>query len=169
MGGSVRTTTEALWHARGQLPSEPGLPQPFDSADRPAGGGPQANQPGYDPIQTERRFERAQTDVTPSGRPRLPKAQFSNPEGRGNTKPMFVLRRVSIVGATAIPRDRLVTAYQTYLGKEVSEADLIAMAAAVSDVYRAAGFHLSRAMTRRTSRTASYAFKSLRAASPTWC
>ncbi len=106
----------------------------------------QASQPGYDPIQTERRFERQQSDQTPAGRPRLPKPQFAGPEGRGDTKPLFVLRRVSITGATAIPHDRLVTAYQPYLGKTVSEADLIAMAAAVSDVYRAAGFHLSRAI-----------------------
>ena len=40
----------------------------------------------------------------------------------------------------------MATAYQPYLGKKVSEADLTAMAAAVSDVYRAAGFHLSRAI-----------------------
>lgn len=59
---------------------------------------------------------------------------------------MFVLRHVSITGATAIPHDRLVTAYQPYLGKKVSQADLVALAAAVSDVYRAAGFHLSRAI-----------------------
>jgi len=106
----------------------------------------QASQPGYDPIQTERRFERQQSDQTPAGRPRLPKPQFTGPEGRGDTKPMFVLHRISITGATAIPHDRLVTAYQPYLGKTVSQADLIAMAAAVSDVYRAAGFHLSRAI-----------------------
>lgn len=106
----------------------------------------QASQPGYDPIQTERRFERQQSDQTPAGRPRLPKPPFAEPEGQGDTKPIFVLHRVSITGATAIPRDRLVTAYQPYLGKQVSQADLVAMAAAVSDVYRAAGFHLSRAI-----------------------
>ncbi len=106
----------------------------------------QANQPGYDPIQTEKRFERQQSDQAPAGRPRIPAAQFARPEGRLDTKPMFVLRRVSITGATAIPGDRLATAYQPYLGKSVSEADLTAMAAAVSDIYRAAGFHLSRAI-----------------------
>src|SRR3954471_10277031 len=35
---------------------------------------------------------------------------------------------------------------QSYIGKKVSQADLAAIAAAVSDVYRAAGFHLSRAI-----------------------
>ena len=37
-------------------------------------------------------------------------------------------------------------AWQPYLGKKVSQADLAAIASAVSDVYRAAGFHLSRAI-----------------------
>ena len=106
----------------------------------------QATQPGYDPVQTEKRFERQQSDQAPAGRPRMPTPQFARPEGRAGTKPIFLLRRVSVTGATAIPLDRLATAYQPYLGKNVSEADLIAMAAAVSDVYRAAGFHLSRAI-----------------------
>jgi hemolysin activation/secretion protein len=106
----------------------------------------QANQPGYDPVQTEKRFERQQSDQAPAGRPKLPTPQFARPQGPLDTKPIFLLRRVSVTGATAIPLDRLATAYQPYLGKKVSEADLTAMAAAVSDVYRAAGFHLSRAI-----------------------
>jgi hemolysin activation/secretion protein len=106
----------------------------------------QASPPGYDPVQTEKRFERQQSDQAPAGRPKLPTPQFARPHGPLDTKPIFLLRRVSITGATAIPLDRLATAYQPYLGKKVSEADLIAMAAAVSDVYRAAGFHLSRAI-----------------------
>ena len=97
-------------------------------------------------MQTEKRFERQQSDQAPAGRPRIPTPQFARPEGRAGTKPIFLLRSVSVTGATAIPSDRLATAYQPYLGKNVSEADLTAMAAAVSDVYRAAGFHLSRAI-----------------------
>src|SRR5882757_179009 len=105
----------------------------------------QAN-PGYDPRQTEKRFEDQQIDQSRGARPRLPRAPFARPEGKADTKPMFVLRHVAITGAVAIPRDRLVTAYQPYLGKKVSQADLADMASAVSDVYRAAGFHLSRAI-----------------------
>jgi hemolysin activation/secretion protein len=114
-------------------------------ADLPASA-QQASQAGYDPVQTEKRFERQQSDQAPSGRPRIPTLQFARPEGRAGTKPIFLLRSVSVTGATAIPSDRLATAYQPYLGKNVSEADLSAMATAVSDVYRAAGFHLSRAI-----------------------
>ena len=105
-----------------------------------------ANQPGYDPRQTERRFEGQQSSQGANARPRLPSPQFARPEGQGDTKPLFVLRHVSISGAVAIPQDRLATTYQAYIGKKVSQADLAAIAAAVSDVYRAAGFHLSRAI-----------------------
>ena len=105
-----------------------------------------ANQPGYDPKQTERRFEQQQSNQGVNGRPRLPSPQFAGAEGQGDPRPLFVLRRVSITGAVAIPRDRLVAVYQPYLGKKVSQADLAAIAGAISDVYRAAGFHLSRAI-----------------------
>ncbi|KRQ99665.1 heme utilization protein [Bradyrhizobium jicamae] len=105
-----------------------------------------ANQPAYDPKQTERRFEDQQSSQGANGRPRLPSPQFAGAEGQGNSMPLFVLRRVSIRGAVAIPQDRLATAYQSYIGKKVSQADLATMAAAIGDIYRAAGFHLSRAI-----------------------
>ncbi|WP_334517059.1 ShlB/FhaC/HecB family hemolysin secretion/activation protein [Bradyrhizobium sp. AZCC 1693] len=106
----------------------------------------QANQPGYDPRQTEKRFDDQQSSQGANGRPRLPSPQFARPEGQGDPKPLFVLRHVSIAGAVAIPQGRLVTTYRPYIGKKVSQADLATIAAAVSDVYRAEGFHLSRAI-----------------------
>ena len=105
-----------------------------------------ANQPGYDPRQTERRFDAQQSSQGANGRPRLPSPQFARPEGQGDSKPLFVLQHVSITGAVALPQDRLAATYQSYIEKKVSQADLAAIAAAVSDVYRAAGFHLSRAI-----------------------
>lgn len=72
--------------------------------------------------------------------------QIARPDGKGDTKPLFELKNVSISGAVALSPDRLVRAYQPYLGKVVSQADLAAIAATVSDAYRAAGFHLSRAI-----------------------
>jgi hemolysin activation/secretion protein len=105
----------------------------------------QASQSGFDPRQTERRFEVQQSNQGANGRPRLPSPQFAA-EGQGDPRPLFVLRHVSISGAVAIPQDRLVTTYQPYVGKKVSQADLATIASAVSDVYRAAGFHLSRAI-----------------------
>src|SRR5690242_8666202 len=105
-----------------------------------------ANQPAYDPRQTEKRFEDQQTSQGANGRPRLPSPQFAGTGGQGESKPLFVLRHVAISGAIAIPQDRLVSAYQPYLGQKVSQADLAAISSAVSDAYRAAGFHLSRAI-----------------------
>ena len=106
----------------------------------------QANQPGYDPRQTERRFEDQQSVRSSGGRPRLPMPQFARTAGQGDSKPLFVLQSVSITGAVAIPQGLLVTAYQPYIGKKVSQAELAAISAAVGDIYREAGFHLSRAM-----------------------
>jgi len=106
----------------------------------------QANQPAYDPRQTEKRFEDLQSGQGTAAKSRLPMPRVARAEGPADTKPLFVLRRVALTGAVAIPRERLATAYQPYLGKKVSQADLNAMATAVGDVYRAAGFHLSRAI-----------------------
>src|SRR5262249_45087661 len=106
----------------------------------------QANQPGYDPRQTEKRFEDQQSGRGPAARPRLPTPQFARPEGQGDTTPLFVLRHVSITGAVAISQDRLIAAYQSLIGRKISQADLAAIATGVSDIYRAAGFHLSRAI-----------------------
>jgi hemolysin activation/secretion protein len=104
------------------------------------------NQPGFDPRQIEKRFEDQQTSQGGDARPRLPSPQFAAAAGQGDGKPLFVLRRVSVSGAVAISADRLVTSYQPYIGKQVSQADLSAIASAISDAYRAAGFHLSRAI-----------------------
>ena len=105
-----------------------------------------AQQPGFDPRQTEKRFDVPQSGQAPSARSGLRLPLVSRPEVTADSKPMFVLRGVSLTGAHAIPRDQIATAYQPYLGKKVSQADLAAIAAGVGDLYRAAGFHLSRAI-----------------------
>jgi hemolysin activation/secretion protein len=107
----------------------------------------QASQPGFDPRQTEKRFDEPQSGPAPSGRsatPRMP--VLSRPIVQADSKPLFNLRGVSVTGAYAIPHDRIFQAYQPYLGKRVSQADLAAIAASISEAYRAAGFHLSRAI-----------------------
>ncbi|MGH6739915.1 MAG: ShlB/FhaC/HecB family hemolysin secretion/activation protein, partial [Bradyrhizobium sp.] len=75
---------------------------------------------------------------------RMPQA--ARPEITAGDKPLFVLRGVSLVGATAFSHDHLAATYQPYLGKKVSQAGLVAIAQAITDLYRAAGFHLSRAI-----------------------
>ena len=97
---------------------------------------------GFDPRGTERRFERPQAD---NPAPRLPQApRLASPNADG--KPLFVLRGVTVMGAHAIAPGALAATYQRYLGKRVSQADLAAIAAAISEAYRGEGFHLSRAI-----------------------
>ena len=103
--------------------------------------------PTYDPRQLEQRFNEKQSEPTPAEQRRLPVPRLAQPAAASaDPTPLFVLRRVSIVGAHAISHDLLATAYQSYVGKKVSQADLVKIAAAVSDIYRNAGFHLSRAI-----------------------
>jgi hemolysin activation/secretion protein len=107
----------------------------------------QVVQPGFDPQQIERRFDESQTGLSARDRStglRMP--TLSRPQARANSRPLFDLRSVRLTGAHAIPLDQIKRAYQPYLGKKVSEADLSAIAAAIGDVYREAGFHLSRAI-----------------------
>jgi len=105
----------------------------------------QANQPGFDPRQPEKYFEN-QTEQESLSRPPVTLPAVGRPNTGGDTKPQFVLRGIDVSGAQAIPRDRIAAAYQSYLGKKVSQADLAAIAGAISDLYRADGFHLSRAI-----------------------
>lgn len=101
-------------------------------------------QQGFDPRQIERRFEEESEQTRPSQPLKLP-AQ-AHPTVSGDTRPQFVLKGISLSGAYAVSSDRIATAYRPYLGKLVSQADLAAIAASISDIYRAAGFHLSRAI-----------------------
>src|SRR5882724_7973427 len=106
----------------------------------------QASQPGFDPRQTEKRFDASQSEQTPATRSALQMPRLSRQQARADSRPLVKLHQVSVTGALTIPADQLITAYQPYLGKKVSQADLVAIAGAVSDLYRAAGFHLSRAI-----------------------
>jgi hemolysin activation/secretion protein len=107
----------------------------------------QANQPGFDPRQPEKHFDNLQSGQSQSpSRPTLRVPSPARPDSSADTRPQFVLRAVSLRGASAIPYDRLATTYQPHLGKQVSQADLAAIAAAITGLYRAAGFHLSRAI-----------------------
>jgi hemolysin activation/secretion protein len=106
----------------------------------------QANPPGFDPRQTEKKFDASQSEQGPVTRSGLKMPLLARPEVPADSTPLFDLRQVFVSGARALPSDQLATAYQSYLGKKVSQADLAAIAGAISDLYRAAGFHLSRAI-----------------------
>ena len=103
----------------------------------------QAKQPGFDPRQTEKRFDQSNQPAKPNPRaPTLVKPEVVT----ADTKPLFVLRAVTPTGATTLPSGQLASAYQPYLHKMVSQADLATIAEHISDLYRDAGFHLSRAI-----------------------
>jgi hemolysin activation/secretion protein len=106
----------------------------------------QANQPGFDPRQTEKYFNDQQSGPGRAVRPSPRTPTLARPEVTADSKPLFVLRAVSVTGASTLPRDALAASYRPYLGKMVSQADLAAIAQGISDCYRAAGFHLSRAI-----------------------
>lgn len=105
----------------------------------------QANAPGFDPRQPEKYFEN-QAEQESLTRPAVRLPTVGQPNAGGDTRPQFVLRGLNVSGAHAISGDRIAAVYQPYLGKMVSQADLAAIAGAISDLYRAAGFHLSRAI-----------------------
>ncbi len=63
-----------------------------------------------------------------------------------DANPLFRLRSVELVGAAALPADMLAATYASRIGRDVSQADLIAIAAGLGDAYRRAGYHLSRAI-----------------------
>ncbi|GLH82341.1 heme utilization protein [Bradyrhizobium sp. SSBR45G] len=105
----------------------------------------QVSQPSFDPRQTEKVFDEQSRSAQPAPpRPRAP--QFETQSGGGDRKTLFTLRGVVLTGASALPAEQLAAAYQPYLGKPVSQADLAAIATAIGDQYRAAGYHLSRAI-----------------------
>jgi hemolysin activation/secretion protein len=106
----------------------------------------QANQPGFDPRQTEKYFDNRQSGAERPIQPAPRTPTLARPEVTADGKPLFVLHAVSISGASALPPGQLAASYRPYLGKMVSPADLAAIAQAITDCYRAAGFHLSRAI-----------------------
>jgi hemolysin activation/secretion protein len=106
----------------------------------------QPSQSGFDPRQAEKHFDDSRSEQSHPARSALRIPSLPRPALPADSKPLFVLRGVSLAGALTIPHDQIVKAYQPYLGKKVSQADLTAIASAISDTYRSAGFHLSRAI-----------------------
>src|SRR6201996_4811429 len=107
----------------------------------------QAASSGFDPRQAEHRFDTRDPEQqrnTSKPLPRLPgMRQQTNTYDR---KPSFALHGISVVGASAIPGETIAQTYASYLGKRVSQADLADIAQSITELYRASGYHLSRAI-----------------------
>jgi hemolysin activation/secretion protein len=112
----------------------------------PAAAQQSSNQPGFDPRQTEREFDtrRSEQSRVSRGAVRLPRIERT--EAGADSRKLIDLRAVSVSGAHTLSREEIARIYQPFLGKKVSQADLVAIATAISERYREAGFHLSRAI-----------------------
>ena len=106
---------------------------------------PPSPSPGFDPLQTERRFDAWQAEQSRARPPvRLPHLAAEQPPA--SPKPLFVLKAVAVSGVHALPPEQIAATWQPYVGKKVSQADLAAITTAISDLYRSAGYELSRAI-----------------------
>jgi len=115
------------------------------------GGSAWAQQPAPQPRynsqqQIERSFEILQGDQRLRAKPGVRLPSIPKPEVRASTKPLFKLRSVAVDGASTLSGEAIAETYRPYLGRTVSQADLVAIADATTELYRAAGYVLSRAI-----------------------
>ncbi len=106
----------------------------------------QARPPQPDIGRTEKRFDALEAEQRRAKSAALPLPQVTHPAGSADTKPLFRLSGIAVDGATLIAPGAIAETWQPLVGKMVSQADLVAIAGRISDLYRAAGFHLSRAI-----------------------
>jgi hemolysin activation/secretion protein len=110
----------------------------------------QAQQPAQqarpDPLQTEKRFDAFQAEQRRVDKPAIAMPRMARPEIRADTRPLFKLTAVGVEGASVISGAAIAGTYRPYIGRTVSQADLAEIAVKVSDLYRDAGYHLSRAI-----------------------
>src|SRR5512140_3295834 len=59
---------------------------------------------GFDPRQTEKRFDALESGQTSANRPPPPMPRLARSETAADSKPLFILRAVTVSGAHALPR-----------------------------------------------------------------
>lgn len=105
-----------------------------------------ARAPQVDMNRIERTFETFQREQKRAKDAAVPLPRAALPSGSGDTRPLFKLKAVAVDGADLVAADQIAATYRPYLGKIVSQADLAAIAGKISNLYRATGYHLSRAI-----------------------
>lgn len=75
--------------------------------------------------------------------PAIPDFQRQQRGGEGRS--LLILKTVDVEGATALTQSEISSAYQAFLGKSISEADLRKIANGVTEMYRQRGYALTRA------------------------
>lgn len=98
------------------------------------------------PLQPETSLDlnRALSSRGPKPAPGIP--GIHQPQAQADTRPFVKLTSVSVAGAYSISADAITKCYAGYIGRVVSQADLAEIAEKISQLYRDAGFHLSRAI-----------------------
>src|SRR3954465_7533777 len=114
-------------------------------AATPSAAFAQAANPGFDPLQPEKRFEALKQEQARGDTLRLP-AAAGGARPRSASGAMFDVRGFSIVGNQAIASSEIQPLYRRYVGGKISEADLAELAEKITGLYRAQGYHLSRAI-----------------------
>jgi len=104
------------------------------------------HQPQLDPNQAEKNLEAIQLERRRARSTAIQLPTAPKPEISADTKPLFRLESISVDGAITIAADAIAETYRPYLGNTVSKADLSKIAGKISDLYRDAGYHLSRAI-----------------------
>jgi len=106
----------------------------------------QARSPQPDIGRTERRFDALEAEQRRAKSSAVALPQVANPATGADTRPLFRLAGVTVTGATQIPPDAIAATWGPFVGKTVSQADLVTITGKISDLYREKGFHLSRAI-----------------------
>src|SRR4051794_14885464 len=93
----------------------------------PKDGAAQAAQPPRqgDPPQSRSVFELSQQAERDATRAPLRMPQAGVAETRADRRPIVKLRSVTVKGARSVEADMLAAAYRPYIGKTVSQADLV--------------------------------------------
>ena len=102
----------------------------------------QINQGPTAPGQIEREFQRP--PVAPQPQPPVAPVIEQQAPPPGADKVRFTLRELSVEGATVYKPSDLKPYYARYVGKEISLADVYAIAAALTNKYRNDGYVLSQ-------------------------
>jgi hemolysin activation/secretion protein len=106
----------------------------------------QTAHPAIDPNQAEKTLDAQRTERRRAKETTPQVRRVALPEVKADLTPLFILRRVSIEGANVIDGEAIAETYRRDIGKKVSQAGLAAIAGKIGDLYREAGFHLSRAI-----------------------
>lgn len=105
-------------------------------------------QDGADPGNIERRVEDARPDrpvPTPGQKPEVQAEPEPAAEREDAQSGAFVLAAVLVEGATAFDRQRFASAYEEFLATRVTQAEMTTIARRITQIYRDAGYVLSRA------------------------